>query len=77
MRVTGNRELEKLYRELEGIGFIPSFSYESLVTRLKEQNKYIANLRIDIEILDQCTVSLTIYDGYPKIFVIIEFAYGG
>lgn len=76
MRFSGTRELEKLYKEFGEIGYNSPFSYTDLIRKLREDNKYIATLRVDIDILDIYTINIVFYDRYPKIYLILQFTSG-
>lgn len=72
MRISGTRELENLYRDLEGSGYTPSLSYEEVVRKLREDNVYLANMRACISFCKEKVV-ITIYDRYPDCYLEIDF----
>ena len=78
MRFTGLPELERLYIELEGVGYTPSYSYSDLKSKLQEEHRYIANMRCSIsvtysDIMESEYVSVTLYSDYPNMYICIEF----
>lgn len=66
MRFTGNRELKQLYRDLEGIGYIPSLSYIALCKRIQSVGLYLSRLKADLTIKpDKIDISFhTSYDYF-------------
>ena len=72
MRISGTRELENLFRELEGSDYIPSVSYEDTLKALQEDNVYLANMRAIITFSRE-KVTLALYKRYPDMYKAIEF----
>lgn len=78
MRFTGLPELERLYIELEGVGYTPSYSYSDLKSKLQEEHRYIANMRCSISVrysvISQDEVfEISLYNDYPNMYTSIEF----
>lgn len=78
MRFTGLPELERLYIELEGVGYTPSYSYSELKSKLQEEHRYIANMRCSIsvhysDIMEGECFMIYLYNDYPNIYTTIEF----
>lgn len=67
MRFTGNRELKQLYRDLEGIGFVPSISYLEVVKRVQSAGLYISRLKADLTI-NLNRIDITLYTTYYYYF---------
>lgn len=72
MRLTGVRELESLYRELEGVGFYPSIPYVELIQEFREERIYISKTRLDIR-LKPGIVELTFCRFYPEQSFLLTF----
>lgn len=75
MRISGTRELENLYRELEGSGYTPSISYTECVRKIREDNVYLANMRAYIGFSKE-EVKIVLYDRYPDTYMEVRFSHG-
>lgn len=72
MRLTGKRELERLYSDLEGADYTPSISYLDLIEQIKKSRIYISSLSFDMK-LNGNNVKLTLYRDYPEIMFVVNF----
>ena len=78
MRLTGLTELAQLYKDLEGDNYTPSSSYSDIEAKLRNDHRYIANMRVSLRfytsaITNYHTIEITLYDDFPSIYHIIEF----